>query len=156
MANNKKVIKISSTQKHREEELAAKKAAELALKRKRFIMIGVISAVVITAIVLMAVLIPRSSGGTSATISTDVQTVTTSSGSSGSGNITVKAGVPVSWTINASQSLGCMTGVKQSTLGINKTLSSGTANTVRFTPTKKGTFTVTCPSGHFFCRITVN
>lgn len=140
-----------------EERMAAQKAAAAALKRKKIYILGGIAAGVILIIVLFVLWGPAI-GGSSATMDGSVQRVSTSSNGGGSSNITVKSGTEVVWTISASSNLGCMTGFKaNASLGIGgKTLSAGKSNTVRFTPKKKGTYTLRCTSmGMTYCKVTV-
>ncbi|MBI2436930.1 MAG: cupredoxin domain-containing protein, partial [Candidatus Magasanikbacteria bacterium] len=60
---------------------------------------------------------------------------------------TVKKGIPVEWTVDASKASGCMiAGIVSPGLGIRESLSSG-KKTIKFTPTKTGKFKFSCPMG---------
>ncbi|HLP79324.1 MAG TPA: sulfite exporter TauE/SafE family protein [Acidobacteriota bacterium] len=61
--------------------------------------------------------------------------------------LTVTAGVPVRWTINASKAAGCAKSLIAPSLGIRKTLSSTAPTVIEFTPTKKGSFDFSCSMG---------
>jgi plastocyanin domain-containing protein len=155
---SKQAQENSARKKSLEERMAAQKAAELAFKRKRALIIGGIALGVVVIIVLIVLWSSSAGGGAAATVSDGVQRVTTSSGGGGSENITVKAGTQVVWTINASRNLGCRGGFQaDSGLGISKTsLKAGQENTVKFTPKKKGTYTLRCQSmGMIYCKVTV-
>lgn len=62
------------------------------------------------------------------------------------GNLTVKAGIPVRWNIDATDASGCTGGIVVPSLGINQTLARG-MNVIEFTPTKKGKVAFTCTMG---------
>jgi heme/copper-type cytochrome/quinol oxidase subunit 2 len=59
---------------------------------------------------------------------------------------TLKVGVPVRMTVDLSTVNGCMRQVVMPSLGVNKYVSEGD-NVIEFTPTKEGTFRVTCGMG---------
>ncbi len=59
---------------------------------------------------------------------------------------TVQKGVPVAWEIDATKAAGCMTSLLSRGLGINEYLGNG-VRTIRFTPTKTGTFPFSCSMG---------
>jgi plastocyanin domain-containing protein len=60
---------------------------------------------------------------------------------------TVKKGIPVEWTIDASVAGGCMrAGIVAPGLGIQERLNSG-KTIVRFTPYTTGKFKFSCPMG---------
>jgi plastocyanin len=143
----------SSVRKNLRERLAAQAAAEAAAKRQRYTIIGIVAAVAVLAIVLVVVLV---TGGKTASMSGDSQTVGTTMTIRGSSDITVKAGTPVIWTIRgASGDLGCMDGVRSQFFAF-RGVSAGKTTTVSFTPpTIKGTYTVYCSHGVKVCEIKV-
>jgi plastocyanin domain-containing protein len=156
---NKTKVRAAAAQKRNANAEAARIQQEWAAaqRKKKILVIGGAALVVVVLIVVAIILYsPKGGAGAVASVSGGTQRVTTTSNAGGSGNITVKAGTPVEWTINAGTSLGCRTGLKQSTLGINTALTKGAANVVRFTPAKAGTYRVVCTSmGMAFCTITV-
>ena len=157
MAKNQKAKNPNNSQanaarkKSLEERMAAQRAAALAARRKRIMIIGGAALVVVTAIILTVVLL---SGGKTAGMSDGVQTVSTTMTARGSSDITVKAGIPVKWSIRGSGGLGCMNAVK-SGLFSERAVRSGQTTTVSFTPSAKGSYTVVCEHGNYVCTIRV-
>jgi len=86
----------------------------------------------------------------------DAQIINSTLGAHQYPNITVKAGVPVKWIINAP--LGSINGCNNRILireyGIEHSLNYG-ENVIEFTPTKKGQFLYTCWMGMMRATITV-
>jgi plastocyanin len=72
------------------------------------------------------------------------------------GNISVKAGTAVDWTLNADASVdrSCIRDMRVPEFNISKRLKSG-VNKISFTPTKKGTYIIRCSMGMYTGRITV-
>lgn len=60
--------------------------------------------------------------------------------------ITIKAGVPVRWTVDGTQATGCTSVMTIPALGINQPLASG-PNIIEFTAKNKGSLTFTCSMG---------
>lgn len=60
--------------------------------------------------------------------------------------LTVQEGIPVDWTINGANFMGCADTLILPTFGVSTTLDSG-KNLVRFTPTKTGRYTFSCSMG---------
>ncbi len=83
-----------------------------------------------------------------AQVQQDVQLVTTQMKSNVYDPITVKAGIPVKWTITADEDSlnGCNNPVTIPKYGIQKKLSPGD-NTIEFTPTQEGDIVYTCWMG---------
>lgn len=61
--------------------------------------------------------------------------------------LTVKAGIPVKWTVNGQGATGCAKSFVAPAFGVKKVLSSSAPTIIEFTPTKKGTFQFTCSMG---------
>lgn len=60
--------------------------------------------------------------------------------------LTVKQGIPVDWTINGADFLGCANSLILPTFGVSVPIKTG-KNIVQFTPTKTGKFTYSCSMG---------
>lgn len=60
--------------------------------------------------------------------------------------LTVQEGIPVDWTINGDDFMGCGDTLVLPAFGINTTLKTG-PNLVQFTPTKSGRYTFSCSMG---------
>lgn len=69
-------------------------------------------------------------------------------------SFTVKAGVPVEWTIDASNAVGCERAFQVPGLGIRKILDIG-INTIEFTP-QAGTYSFSCSMGMYRGTLKVN
>lgn len=91
-----------------------------------------------------------------ATVEGDVQYVTTDLESGSYEAITVEAGVPVEWTIVASEETlnGCNNAIVIPEYGIQKALKPG-ENVITFTPTETGTFGYSCWMGMITSEIVV-
>lgn len=91
-----------------------------------------------------------------AVVSDDIQTVTTTLSSGGYEPITVKAGIPVKWTIKAEKGSlnGCNYKIVIPKFGIEKELQQGD-NVIEFTPTESGKFAYSCWMGMIRSSITV-
>lgn len=63
-------------------------------------------------------------------------------------NFTVKAGVPVKWVINSTNSYTCASSIVSSSLGLRKSLKLG-ENIIEFTPEKTGTIRFSCSMGMY-------
>lgn len=61
-------------------------------------------------------------------------------------HLTIKAGVPVRWIVDGTEAGGCTSTLVIPSLGVSKTLSSGT-NVIAFTAQKKGTLPFSCSMG---------
>jgi plastocyanin domain-containing protein len=59
----------------------------------------------------------------------------------------VKAGVPVEWRINGDQAAGCARVIVARSIGVQKLLTSGQPNVIRFTPTQPGIIPFSCSMG---------
>jgi uncharacterized protein len=61
--------------------------------------------------------------------------------------LTVKAGIPVKWTVNGQGATGCAKSFVAPAFGVRKVLSSTAPTIIEFTPTKKGAYKFTCSMG---------
>jgi sulfite exporter TauE/SafE len=95
--------------------------------------------------------------GAIAEITDGTQNVSTTVSRTSYGNINVKPGVKVKWTMNGSAGVesSCIRFMNIPEYKIKKTLTEGT-NTVTFTPTKNGTYTVRCDMGMYTGKIIVS
>lgn len=95
-------------------------------------------------------------GGTKATLSDGVQTVTTNLDQGIYKPIVVQTGIPVKWTITAKDGdlSSCNNKMVIRSYGVEKQLSAG-ENVVEFTPTKSGTVVYSCWMGMVGSTITV-
>lgn len=62
--------------------------------------------------------------------------------------LTVVAGTPVRWDITGSNSMGCASSLVMRAFNVSARLNAG-SNTVRFTPTKAGSYTFSCSMGMY-------
>ena len=149
MANNKQTQAQKTQAKLRaQQQVAAASAAEAAAKRNKKLAIILVSGGVALAILIGIIIGIASCAGKTADIVDGRQKVTTNATASGSSNITVKAGMPVDWTIDCtklSRDNPLPATITSSDLGITKTLTAGSTVTVTFTPKRTGTFTVLWP-----------
>jgi sulfite exporter TauE/SafE len=79
------------------------------------------------------------------------QTISMSIGASGysPNSFTLRAGEPTRWTVDATNASGCQMAIVSSSLGINKSLSTG-ENVIEFTaPIEPGTYQFSCPMGMY-------
>ncbi|MGN0521677.1 MAG: sulfite exporter TauE/SafE family protein [Eubacterium sp.] len=111
----------------------------------------------LTGIALPSSVKNESSTAITAMVDGDKQYVTTSLHSNGFDDITVKANVPVVWTIVADEKSlnGCNNEIVLPQYNQQIKLHEG-ENVIEFTPTEKGTFTYTCWMGMLKNTITVN
>lgn len=95
-------------------------------------------------------------GGTKATLSDGIQTVTTNLDQGIYKPIVVQTGIPVKWTITAKDGdlSSCNNKMVIRSYGVEKALSVG-ENVVEFTPTKSGTVVYSCWMGMVGSTITV-
>jgi plastocyanin domain-containing protein len=136
-------------------DLSKRYAKQQADKKRRNMIITACVIVSVLVICLSLVLWNKTTDSSSTVIN---GSITTQSGSGGGENITVEAGKEVVWTIEADRRLGCFGGFRANTdLGIQRTvLNAGNTKTVRFTPTKKGRYTLKCISmGMTYAVVTV-
>ncbi|MBI4122099.1 MAG: sulfite exporter TauE/SafE family protein [Parcubacteria group bacterium] len=77
-----------------------------------------------------------------------VVTMNVSTGGYQPSTLTVVAGTPVRWDINGSNSMGCAGSLVMRAFNVSTRLKPG-LNTVRFTPTKAGTYTFSCSMGMY-------
>jgi len=136
--------KQTQAQKTQAKILAQKHAAAAAKaahnqKRNRVIII----IVVVAAVVFLGAIIPVvACSGKKAELIDGVYKVTTKVTANGSGNIEVKAGKRVEWTLDCGKSIGTISSIRQGDLDIDKKLTAGNKSTLTFTPNSKGRYTV--------------
>jgi len=86
------------------------------------------------------------------------QTISMSIGASGysPNSFTLRAGEPTRWTVDATNASGCQMAIVSSSLGINKSLSTG-ENVIEFTaPIEPGTYQFSCPMGMYAGSLTLS
>lgn len=113
-------------------------------KSGKFIVYGIIILIAIAGLIFF---INKSTGNIIQNSNSEAQQITISMGNSGytPNTITVKAGQPVEVSLDSSVR-GCYRQLAIPSLGINKYSTSQT-DTIKFTPTEKGTYQYQCGMG---------
>lgn len=131
-------------------------AASLPLRKKVFRFAGMAAVVCAAAVILAFQGSSPENAAAAGSLDQDVQVITSTLSSSRYPSITVQAGIPVKWVINAPAGSinGCNYQMLLQKYGITHTFQEG-ENIIEFTPSDTGTFLYSCWMGMIQGRITV-